>query len=150
MANYIISNGQLYNTDDLRHWKYVKREKKNGKWRYYYKNSELDNAKKEYDNAKDHSLVANINRATNQVSLDTAKKEFEKDGKVTAEEKAVLDYQKSAAETSKREHAAAEKRLAEAKKKYQKTKIKTIIPSVIAKGVAAIGNLFSKRKKKKG
>lgn len=26
---------------ELKHWKYIKREKKNGKWKYYYNDSEL-------------------------------------------------------------------------------------------------------------
>lgn len=37
LSNYIISNGELHNADELVHWKYIKREKMpNGKWRYYY------------------------------------------------------------------------------------------------------------------
>lgn len=41
MSNYIYSNGELYNVDELAHaFKYVKREKVNGKWRYYYDDSE--------------------------------------------------------------------------------------------------------------
>lgn len=33
--------------NELTHWKYIKREKKNGKWRYYYDDSEL----KKYENS---------------------------------------------------------------------------------------------------
>lgn len=29
-------------SDGIKHWKYIKREKINGKWRYYYKNDRLD------------------------------------------------------------------------------------------------------------
>ena len=29
-------------SDEMYHWKYIKREKKNGKWVYYYDTSELD------------------------------------------------------------------------------------------------------------
>lgn len=38
MSQYTIINGELRKIDDdtLMHWKYVKRERKNGKWRYYY------------------------------------------------------------------------------------------------------------------
>lgn len=38
MANYYIKDGQFYEIPDdvLMHWKYIKREKVNGKWRYYY------------------------------------------------------------------------------------------------------------------
>jgi hypothetical protein len=37
MANYIYTNGCLYNTDELQHaFKYIKKKRVNGKWRYYY------------------------------------------------------------------------------------------------------------------
>ena len=38
MANYYIKDGQFYEIPDdvLMHWKYIKREKVNGKWRYIY------------------------------------------------------------------------------------------------------------------
>lgn len=36
VADYIITNGQLHSTDELKHWKYIKKVRKNGKWRYYY------------------------------------------------------------------------------------------------------------------
>lgn len=37
MANYIYTNGKLYNADELAHaHKYIKREYRDGKWRYYY------------------------------------------------------------------------------------------------------------------
>ena len=29
-------NEQLNSDDSLQHWKYIKRERKNGKWKYYY------------------------------------------------------------------------------------------------------------------
>ncbi len=41
MSNYIMHNGQLHNADELMHWKYVKRVRKNGKWVYYYDRSQL-------------------------------------------------------------------------------------------------------------
>ena len=33
---------------ELMHWKYIKREKVNGKWRYYYKDTEYDKLHKKY------------------------------------------------------------------------------------------------------
>ena len=44
MSNYVIIHGRLHETsdDELIHWKYVKRVKKNGRWVYYYDQSELD------------------------------------------------------------------------------------------------------------
>lgn len=55
MSNYIISpDGKLYHTDDdyLQHWKYIKREKVNGKWRYYYHDDKYEDAKKIYEDSK--------------------------------------------------------------------------------------------------
>lgn len=33
-------------SDELRHWKYIKKIKKNGKWRYFYDQAEVDKYKK--------------------------------------------------------------------------------------------------------
>lgn len=55
MSNYIIApDGKLYHADDdyLQHWKYIKREKVNGKWRYYYHDDKYEAAKKNYEDAK--------------------------------------------------------------------------------------------------
>ena len=43
MSKYVIIHGQFYEVsdDELMHWKYIKREKKNGKWVYYYDNDKL-------------------------------------------------------------------------------------------------------------
>lgn len=54
MSKYIISpDGKLYHADDdyLQHWKYIKREKVNGKWKYYYDEDEnkLASLQKERD-----------------------------------------------------------------------------------------------------
>lgn len=49
MADYIITNGQLHSTDELMHWKYIKRERVNGKWRYYYDKA---SAKADFENSK--------------------------------------------------------------------------------------------------
>lgn len=40
---YVIIHGQLYqiSNDELMHWRYIKREKKNGKWVYTYPNDKL-------------------------------------------------------------------------------------------------------------
>lgn len=36
VGNYYVHNGQLYKTNELKHWKYIKKERVNGRWRYYY------------------------------------------------------------------------------------------------------------------
>lgn len=52
MSKYTIIHGQLCELpeDELMHWKYIKREKVNGKWKYYYDLGETQ--KKAYEQAK--------------------------------------------------------------------------------------------------
>ena len=58
MANnyFFTSDGKLRSVsdDELYHWKYVKREKVNGKWKYYYKD----------DNGKSKNAVNSISDIT--------------------------------------------------------------------------------------
>ena len=42
--------GQDY-SDGIRHWKYIKREMKNGKWVYYYNDADLNKATNKYNKA---------------------------------------------------------------------------------------------------
>ena len=49
MSNYYLGpDGNVYSEEELCHWKYIKREKVNGKWKYYY---DKDSAKKNVGNA---------------------------------------------------------------------------------------------------
>jgi hypothetical protein len=52
MSKYILIHGQFHELPDntLMHWKYIKREKVNGKWKYYYDLGETQ--KKNYEQAK--------------------------------------------------------------------------------------------------
>lgn len=52
MSNYILIHGQFHEIPDdaLMHWKYIKREKVNGKWKYFYDIGQ--NEKKKYEQAK--------------------------------------------------------------------------------------------------
>lgn len=50
--NYIYTGNELISESDIRHWKYINKKKINGKWRYYYDDSEFRSAKKEYNDAR--------------------------------------------------------------------------------------------------
>ena len=54
MSKYIMHNGTFREVTDeeLMHWKYIKKEKKNGKWVYIYDESELQRAKKDAEKAQ--------------------------------------------------------------------------------------------------
>ena len=56
------NNSELYHSDvylgkdfsdGIKHWKYIKRENVNGRWRYYYKDDKLNSTKKQMDKAYD-------------------------------------------------------------------------------------------------
>ena len=61
MSKYVIIHGQLYELpeDELMHWKYIKREKVNGKWKYIYDLGETQ--KKNYETAK-KNYYGQVNR----------------------------------------------------------------------------------------
>lgn len=65
---YILTqDGELY------HYKYIKREKVNGKWRYYYKDTELDQKMAEQDKKyKDAVARANTAKITAEKYKQTA------------------------------------------------------------------------------
>ena len=54
MSKYVIMHGQFHemSDDELMHWKYIKREKVNGKWVYTYKQPESNQPTTRYDMAK--------------------------------------------------------------------------------------------------
>lgn len=55
--------------DSIRHWKYIKKEKKNGYTRYYYKDDDLAEAKKRYDTDKEAIEYENQKRMYGQIDM---------------------------------------------------------------------------------
>lgn len=55
--------------DSIRHWKYIKKEKKNGYTRYYYKDDDLAEAKKRYDTDKEAIEYENGKRMYGQKDM---------------------------------------------------------------------------------
>lgn len=80
--NYLLtSDGELY------HWKYIKREKVNGKWRYYYTDTEYEKAKKRAEIAKQQSDSAyRMYRAALDAHTKATKNYFENKNRQTANE----------------------------------------------------------------
>ena len=162
--DYVIIHGQLYavpsKSNELKHWKYVKREKVNGKWRYYYDDSELkkaksaekeartemgkaavysDKAKDEYDDA--------VNNARNFMNGDTSKvKDVTKQMSINSD---LVKSAKSNYTNAESYHKEAVAAYDKAYSKLRKTKVKHVVVGTIAKGVAAVGNFFSKLFSKK-
>ncbi len=120
MSDFIITRDLDNTSDELRHWKYIKREKgKNGKWRYIYNDSEL----KKYD--KGTVETKEKNTATEQ-SKDTVK------------------YQKSNKLFDKESYVKSESLVGKKKKTSYTTKSQGRISRAQAKGEKWIYNNFLK------
>lgn len=134
MADYFFYKGQMYKTDELKHWKYVKREKKNGKWYYYYDDSEVDKARQKRDKA-----LADVNTSYSKLS---SAKNFTK---TYGAKKSASDNIDAAARNVKRrevETAYRKKVLDSASKNLSKVAIKHLAVAPVAMGAAFIANLL--------
>lgn len=137
MSKYIMHNGAFYEVsdDELMHWKYIKREKKNGRWVYYYNQSELDAAKAEAD------------RTTK--AFDTMKKA---DDKLESAKSGKFGKISDAISNSKAYRNTYEKtknRAREATKQYYKMAVISFPARVVSKGLVKLGNLLSSKLTKK-
>lgn len=158
MSKYMIVNGQLreFSDDELMHWKYVKKTKKNGRWVYYYDESEKNRAKESLDKASALYFKAGINNQNAEIDLENAGRRMnthinnpDRDGTKTAEifearDKAWDNYQKT-----HRAKYEAGKRYYAARTTYQKVLTKDLTKKKIAKGAVKVANFFSKLFSKK-
>lgn len=129
--------------DGLRHWKYIRKEKKNGYTRYYYKDDEYDKAEKEYEDAitKEYQKIFKVGQTTNEYNAYEEKAKA--DGYYTPEEHKESGrlYQKEL--DAHKEYRTAVKRAEIAEKNYRKVKIKSLPRRTIGKGVAAVADAIS-------
>lgn len=145
-TNYVIIHGQLVEVSDdvLMHWKYIKREKKNGRWVYYYDQSAYDNsiAVKDYEvkkqllkKAEQQSMRDNVNyRVNSKLNSTDWKTEHELAEKAIQSKIKYYDLKASAKEAEKR---------------YKNAQIRTFAARTISKGAVKVANLFSKLFSKK-
>lgn len=151
-TNYVLIHGQLVEVSDdvLIHWKYIKREKKNGRWVYYYDQKAADRADYEissrYKSAEKHTKKR-------EQQLKSAKNQLKKSG-VSLNSKVYYGNQAKVANNYKRATTNLESAKAAQKKAYRKYKtrnIKNFAAKTISKGGVKVANLFSKLipKKKK-
>ena len=143
--------------DEIMHWKYIKREKlANGKWRYYYDQSEVDKTNKMakdayYDKSKAEYVYANAasieerkrRSASNMLNNDNAAPEIQKK---YAREWLAADLDKQIA---KQKLDRAENWAKFTAKTARKLNVTTLPARLISKGVVAIANLLTGGNKNK-
>lgn len=127
--------GQDY-SDGIRHFKYIKRVKKNGRWVYYYKDDKFKKAIKNYEK-KYNTYKRNADKESNLKSdrksyagyLDDSKKHSSKIARKSMESKWYEFGKKNALkkdyELSKSNEKKFKKKLKQADKGYKKYKTKT-------------------------
>ena len=102
MPNYVIRDGELY------HWRYVKRERVNGKWRYYYDEAQMkkdlgvdamNRAKSQYNQAADRTAI--VERKKNSSMPEGAEKRLQVAIAQKQLDKSVDEYRKLQAEFHK-------------------------------------------------
>lgn len=148
--------GQDY-TNGLYHWKYIKREKVNGKWRYYYKNEELEKSeaavRKAETDANVKGLRYHVERQNTTGNGDISGALKNKRGNVygTTLNK---NYTYSGSKVEE-DYIKATQKANKVYKENAKIRLKSIPVAIVATGVAAaknvlssIGSLFKKKKKK--
>lgn len=151
--------------DEICHWKYIKREKlPNGKWRYFYDQSELDAMRDEYKtaqsnawragaewgNAKGETKKAYENKKKADTDhnfsrgLDEARKTY------NAKQRASADYlkAKSAEYAAEQRSHSAYAEYQKLEKKYNTKKIVSFPARTVAKGAVKVANFLSGANKK--
>ena len=124
-------------SDGIKHWKYIKREKVNGKWHYYYKDDKLDSTKKQMD--KDYDEY-------NSYFDKNKHKDLNGMAKMAKQDKALSAY------LNKQNTYNSLKRKSDKRKvKYEKYLINPLnkVSDKIYKGKQKISDLINKLKKKK-
>lgn len=141
--------------DGIKHWKYVKKEKVNGKWKYYYKDDEYDNAKTEYENAKNKYERT---KYLNELSYKSYRDSYNNmNNTMRLKKKNSLDKTSAAINetvNAKRSYEKSRDSMYEAKSAVDKALVnlnkigkKETIRKTISKGMVAVGNILSKMPK---
>ena len=136
IAELIHCNNTIYidlDADVIVHWKYVKREKlANGKYRYYYDESDIKKLEEEYSNLSS----ATVNKAA------ITSKQYQRLSKMKPTDRHYAKT-KEAFETNKKTLESMLSRSDALSKKLQKKKMSTFAERTISKGAVAVANFFS-------
>jgi hypothetical protein len=124
--------------DELMHWKYIKRVRQNGRWVYYYNNSnaktDLESAKNEVRDAQKQEFEA----SKRQLAANKAAEDIDNVGFI---KKLILKDNKRRAD---KDVASAQKRVEKLYKKYESVEFRVNMEKQIVKGLRTVQNFFSK------
>jgi hypothetical protein len=137
-------------SDELYHWKYIKREKKNGKWVYYYDNPEENKVNSRYNVAEKRQLRAGSNLGFSMYQKNELENKYRNiAGPMTPEDHQKNNIINARMVKEQKEYDDADRELDKAHKARANMYIKTLAPKAITKGLNAISSLIDKLKKRK-
>lgn len=121
-------------SDGIKHWKYIRRERRNGRWVYFYKN-DVDQ-KMRNDMSNYHTNMNYYNRMT-KYAKDDAEKALN-----SGNYKKYSDYTLKKGEYSTKANEE-ERKYNAAKEQYNKYRKKTAVSRTVSKLTAAVLNMAS-------
>ena len=131
--------------DELMHWKYVKRERVNGRWRYYYDDSSFKDKKKAYEDAEKNLTTKQLRYLLSKSAVKTNYDLYTKDGNEKlsdAESKRMTEFM-SKMTAYESDYTIAGVEFTRAKSEYMNAKLSHIPAAVISKGMVAVKNAIS-------
>lgn len=157
MSDYYYHNGRLYNSDELQHWKYIKKKKVNGKWRYYYDTESLkddvkdklgyDERERMRESAREYGRALNEqNNAKSEVDrIHDQRKSADTTQKAAENLVELLKADKISKEAYYKAREAGHK-YAESQKEFMNTPLGKLesLQKNIKKGAEKVASLFSK------
>lgn len=134
--------------DEICHYKYIKRELlSNGKYRYFYDQSNVDSYKNAAAKAQADYRKANLKVANARVNVHNAKVEYDRAEGNRKNARAMKESEREL-QNAEKQRTTARKAAGEAERRYRKKKITTFPARTIAKGAVKVANLFSGANKK--
>lgn len=170
MSKYILTHGSFreVSDDELMHWKYIKREKVNGKWVYQYddttdkalanRKKQVDQLKKEYDSAKSNldDAKAETAIATQKVAKERYDVKVSKDRSEKKANRSELREAKRELRKEQKEEYHAEQLVKQTSEAYRTVNLNYMAKAItsfpertISKGIVAIANFLNNRPKRK-
>lgn len=131
-------------SDELYHWKYLSRKRKNGRWVYTYKNQDYAKAKSKLDKAERDYIYDTAQYDMARSTADAHRQNSFKNGKISDEEANDYAFFKMFEDEKFSKYKESGAKYVNAKSKFNSVSIKTLPSRIIGNGAAAVANMVSK------
>lgn len=129
--------------EGIRHWKYIRKEKKNGYTRYYYKDDEYDKAEKDFEDAVTDQYRKGFGLAGASQERSEYYEKANSDLRISQRESKKLSELSKAESDAFKDYKHAAKKAEITEKKYRQVKLKSLPRRTIGSGIAAVSTALS-------